>query len=93
MKEDVPAAESFEVFDNITGAFAGRLTRDQLCCFLKWHLELNAETGGDFSALNDVYIVEEALELISEKCPDRALLDVLANATKDQHEAVIRWIA
>lgn len=87
---EVPKLSSFEIFDDSTGKHAGRVSRGQLCKFLEWYAQLYG-TEQTTNPLNQCYILEEDLDFIRKHVDDENLLDVLANAVSDHHEAYIRW--
>lgn len=91
--DDIPQKTTFTVFNNTTGECAGNITREHLCCLLRYHLKNHAEIDGEPQTLNDIYMLEEEVELLAETCPDDELLSVLRAATAPQHDAVLRWTA
>ena len=71
--------------DKETGSLLGDITEEQLQ-FLIDHLE--EETSDD----TDYYLNRTMLEMLKEKDPDKALMELLEKALGDREDMEIEWV-
>jgi hypothetical protein len=92
--EGLPDRPGFRVFDNFTCTYLGTITRKQLQFLIHWHEECGlGGLGGDFCKTNDIFLLEDSLDLMAGKGADPALIESLRNWMVKSHEIELRWIA
>jgi len=91
--DKLPDQPTFRVFDNLSATYLGKITREQLQFLIQWHQKYGTGAAKDFPQTNDIFILEDCLDILCEQGADLALIDTLRQwISKKNDDIELRWI-